>query len=98
MDDGRTISEKAARHGGWIARARAAARNVAAEKGAITIDDVRELCPPPEGADPRIMGAVFQKSEFVRVDFAVSARRSCHGRMIGMFRLRVSARTGRQDG
>lgn len=57
----------------------------------VTVNDVRALCPSPEDADPRIMGAVFQKSEFVRVGFAASERRSCHGRMIGVFRLRSPA-------
>jgi len=75
---------------GWIARARAAARRIAAEKGQVTINDVRAVCPPPEGADPRIMGAVLHKNEFVRVDFMVSERGSCHGRTIGVFRLKGS--------
>jgi hypothetical protein len=96
MDDRGAVLDHEARHGGWIARARAAARNIAAGKGEITIDDVRAVCPPPDGVDPRIMGAVFQKDRFVRVGFAVSERRACHGRMIGVFRLRASAR--RQDG
>jgi hypothetical protein len=96
MDDGRAILDKEARQGGWIARARAAARNIAAGKGEITIDDVRAVCPPPDGVDPRIMGAVFQKNQFVRVGIAVSERRACHGRMIGVFRLRVFARARRE--
>jgi hypothetical protein len=73
---------------GWIGRARAAARRIAAEKGQVTINDVRDVCPPPEGADPRIMGAVLHKGEFTRVDFMVSERRRCHGRTIGVFRLK----------
>jgi hypothetical protein len=75
----------------WVVRARAAARRIASDKGDVTINDVREICPPPEGADPRILGAVFQKAEFVRVGFAVSERRACHGRMIGVFRLKGAA-------
>ena len=72
----------------WIERARDAARNLAAENGEVTINDVRDLCPPPEGADPRIMGSVFLSRDFVRVDFRKSGRAACHGRMIGVFRLR----------
>lgn len=78
-------------HEAWIAHARLAAWRIAFEKGAVTIDDVREVCPPPEDADPRIMGAVFHGGEFVRVGFEVSARRACHGRMIGLFRLKAKA-------
>lgn len=72
----------------WIKNARAAARRIAAEKGQVTVNDVRAVCPPPEGADPRIMGAVFARNEFARVGFTVSERRTCHGRIIGVFRLR----------
>ncbi len=78
-------------NGNWVAQARIAARHIAVEKGEVTINDVREVCPPPEDADPRILGAVFQKNEFVRVGFAVSDRRACHGRMIGVFRLKGAA-------
>jgi hypothetical protein len=77
------------RRGDWIEAARAAARRIAAERGQVTIDDVRAVCPPPEGADPRIMGSVFaRKSEFLRIGFAASGRDACHGRMISVFRLK----------
>ena len=71
-----------------IARARAHARRIAREKGQVTINDVRAYCPPPEGADPRIMGGVFTRAEFVRVGFTMSERKPCHHRFIGVFRLR----------
>jgi hypothetical protein len=85
-------------HAGWIARARAAARRIAAEKGEVTINDVRAVCPPPEDADPRIMGAVLSRNEYVRTGFAVSQRRDCHGRMIGVFRLRPGSAGGERSG
>jgi hypothetical protein len=88
--DTASFSEEA--RGNWIARARAAARRIAAEKGQVTINDVRDICPPPLEADPRIMGAVLHRGEFVRVDFTVSERPSCHGRTIGVFRLRAGMR------
>jgi hypothetical protein len=72
----------------WLSHARDAARRLAAEKGEITVNDVRGVCPPPEGADPRIMGSVFLKREFERVGFRPSSRDACHGRTIGVFRLR----------
>ena len=73
---------------GWISRARDVARRLAEAQGEITINDVREVCPPPDGADPRIMGSVFLKRDFVRVGFAASSRDACHGRPIGVFKPR----------
>ena len=94
MPEPREIFEKdilplfEAARGPWISKARDAARRLAAEKGEITVNDVRAVCPPPDDADPRIMGSVFLKREFVRVGFKASSRDACHGRMIGVFRLR----------
>ncbi len=72
----------------WMKAARGAARKAALEKGRVTIDDVRAVCPPPPDADPRIMGAVFAGGEFVRMGFEASSRAACHGRPIGVFQLR----------
>lgn len=73
----------------WLARARAVARRIAREKGTVTIDEVREYCPPPAGVDPRVMGAVMQPREFEMVKLVESRRKACHGRHIGLFRLRA---------
>lgn len=72
----------------WLEQARGHARRIARDKGEVTIDDVRDHCPPPEDCDPRIMGSVFAGPEFERFDFRASARKACHGRPIGVFRLR----------
>ena len=72
----------------WLTQARAAARRIARENGTVTIDEVREFCPPPEGVDPRVMGAVMQPREFQMVKLVESRRKACHGRHIGVFKLR----------
>jgi hypothetical protein len=74
--------------GAWLTRARGVARNLAAQRGSVTIDEVRALCPPPDDVDPRVMGAVFKRPEFELVDYIESRRKVCHGRHIGIFRLR----------
>lgn len=74
----------------WIETARAAARQIATEKGSVTIDQVREVCPPPDDVDSRIMGNVF-KSGFVRVGYKNSDRREGHGRAICIFELDKAA-------
>lgn len=73
----------------WLARARAHARRIAQKNGYVTIDEVREFCPPPDGVDPRVMGAVMQAREFEMVKLVESRRKACHGRHIGLFRLRA---------
>jgi hypothetical protein len=72
----------------WVQSARAVARRIAAERGQVTIDDVRAVCPPPDGADPRIMGSVFTAGEFRQVGRVNSSRRQCHGRSIAVFALK----------
>lgn len=76
-------------HGPWIEKARVVARQLARERGAVTIDDVREVCPPPAGVDGRVMGAVFRpRKDWECVDYRKSWRRECHGRPVGIFVLR----------
>jgi hypothetical protein len=72
----------------WLMQARSAARSIAMKRGSVTIDEVREHCPPPDDADPRVMGAVFKRDEFELIDYIESRRKACHGRHIGIFRLR----------
>jgi hypothetical protein len=68
----------------WLATARIAALRLYRRLGRpITIDDVRAECPPPDGCDPRVMGAVF--SGWTPVGFTNSRRRACHGRPIRQF-------------
>lgn len=68
------------------------ARRVAAELGRngkrITIDEVREAAPPPAGIDPRCMGGVLTRSEWVKVGYENSGRKTCHGRPVAIFRRR----------
>ncbi len=73
----------------WLARARQTARSIASRRGSVTIDEVRAVCPPPDDVDPRVMGAVFKRAEFELVDYIESRRKACHGRHIGIFRLRA---------
>jgi hypothetical protein len=71
----------------WLSGARAVARQLG-RKGPTNINDVRRLCPLPPGVDPRVMGAVFNKSEWVCVGYKRSSRSTCHNRPIGTFVLR----------
>lgn len=73
---------------GWINEARIVAERLARDRGAVTIDDVREACPPPDGVDPRVMGAVMRPPVFEACGFVLSSRAECHRRPIRVFKLR----------
>lgn len=72
----------------WLERARITARYLARLHGKTNINEVRKECPPPHGIDGRIMGAVFNRKDFIRVGFVNSERRECHGRCVAEFSLR----------
>lgn len=75
----------------FIEEARAVARKLLKYRKSVTIDDVRAVLPPPEGVDPRVMGAVFKASEFESVGWTTSKRKECHKRPIQRFRLKTPA-------
>lgn len=70
----------------YLAKARLCALRLTRKRDTITVDDVREKCPPPEDIDPRVMGAIFAGAEWEAVGFVNSARRACHRRPVRMFR------------
>lgn len=74
------------RRADWLARARRVALELAKDGRLITVDDVRQVCPPPPDADPRVMGAIFAGKDWECVDYFRSGRRACHNRPIGLFR------------
>lgn len=71
-------------HEGWIDRARAKARELARAKGVVTSDDIWHHCPPPEGLEPRTMGAVFHpRRDWRAVGYVKSVRHTVnHGRPV----------------
>jgi hypothetical protein len=76
----------------WISLARQTAERLARQNGQITSDDIWDVCPPPVGADPRVMGAVFaDKTIWQRVGYVKSARKINHGRPVTAWTLRAVA-------
>ena len=71
----------------FLSEARSIARLLALKNGSVTVDDVRNICPPPNGVDPRVMGAVLKSKDFICVGHRKSGRGECHHRPIGVFKL-----------
>ena len=70
----------------YLRRAReVAARLSNGGRRPVSVDDVRQSCPPPEGIDGRVMGAVFNTPEWMPCDYINSTRTECHGRPIRRF-------------
>ena len=72
----------------WLDQARTVARMLGADGGHVTIDEVRERCPPPKDIDPRVMGAVFTRSEWTNCGYIKGVRATSHGRPIATFKLK----------
>lgn len=71
----------------YLTRAREAALKLLETKDTITINDVRDLCPPPKQFDGRVMGAVLTTSDFKATgEYVKSSRSTCHKRPIQKFR------------
>ena len=69
----------------YLARARRYALTLIRHRDSITVDDVRKKFPPPSSVDPRVMGAIFNTSDWVAVGFVNSNRRACHKRPVRQF-------------
>src|SRR5262245_46110632 len=72
----------------WLEQARGVARQIGLQQYHVTIDDVRELCPPPRDVDGRVMGAVFTRKEWQRVGYQASTRGTCYHRPVTVFKLK----------
>lgn len=74
--------------GDWLQQARLVALNIGARQGEVTINDVRAVIQPPTDVDPRVMGAVFLRRDWVLLRHERSTRSVCHNRPVGVFRRR----------
>jgi len=74
----------------WLEQARQEARLLAERHDFVTIEMVRERCPPPAGVDPRVMGAVFTRAEWENCGYVMGKRKESHGRPVAQFRRKSS--------
>lgn len=79
-------------HADWVTDAQTWALNHAMMNGTVTSDDVRDNCPLPEGADPRILGAVFRNGinrRLHKVGYTESRSPRAHARPIPVWSIRT---------
>lgn len=70
----------------YLAKARVVALELYRKSGKpVTVDMVRAVCPPPSGVDGRVMGAVFNRRDWIKMGTVNSHRRTCHARPISQF-------------
>lgn len=72
----------------WLARAKAYALFLGSAGIEVTADDIHDHIPIPQEFDGRVMGAVFHPCVWECVGYVKSRRPICHGRRIGVFRLK----------
>lgn len=71
----------------YLSDARAIAEILVKKKETITVNDIRDILPPPRDVDPRVMGAIFKCKSWEKVGYISSNRASiCHGRPIAVFK------------
>jgi hypothetical protein len=75
----------------WLALARSVARELCLAYGSTTSDDVIGSIGKPINHHYNVVGAIFGKTDFVRVGFTPTKRPSGHARMIGVWALKGEA-------
>lgn len=84
------VSQAAEARMAWVKRARRIALQLAQQNGKVTSDDVlRSMGGYPEGADRRLMGAVFNARDkdfpLMRIGWEPTTRPKAHGRPIAVW-------------
>jgi hypothetical protein len=78
-------------NGRWLEEARRVGKRICTENIVVTIDDIRRLCPLPEGLPLNLYGKVFQEHSFEPIGRIVSTRPEARGRTVLVFTLRYVA-------
>lgn len=88
FDLDRLLDNMAAARSEYYVRAHAWAVAHCRARGSVTADDLHAGCPPPEGVDGRIIGAILRPPVFRPVAYEQSVRRAVnHGRTVRRFQL-----------
>jgi len=74
----------------YVEYARRQARHLIYKHGSVTVDDLRDFIEDsiPAWMSRKFLGAVLAGKEFIPVGFTKTKRKSSHGRLIRIFKLR----------
>lgn len=81
----KVMTDEEATSADFLRRARLVADMLGSLRTDVTIDDVREVCPPPDHVNPAIMGRVFLR-EFGWEPVSYRRSKRGHHRAIAVFR------------
>jgi hypothetical protein len=82
------LSSIETRNSGVIKKLRDQARNLAWERGEISINDLREITELPEDTSPLVFAAVFRGKDWEPCGFTMAAHPQAHARTVRLYRLR----------
>lgn len=60
--------------------------------GPLTIDQVREQCPPPQIFNAKVLGAVFNTEKWQKRGYEPTKIKSSHGRLVAIWELKPEYR------
>lgn len=69
----------------FLSLCRWVAKRIVKKQGFVTTDDVRKQVTIPEGVDGRVMGAVFNASDWEKVGYTQTKIKTSHSRPIAVF-------------
>lgn len=73
----------------YITKARRFAADFARRWGVVSINDVRDGCPPPADVPPAALGAVFKERDvWVAVSFTLANHPAAHARVVRVYKLK----------
>lgn len=78
----------------WLEEARVVAEKLGSSGSLVDVNMVRDVVPPPEDIDPRIMGAIFRTKQWKKIGYVNSGRATCHNRPIAQFVLKSFSSIG----
>jgi hypothetical protein len=76
----------------YLAHCRDVAERLYNLHGPISIDQVREQCPPPEMFNAKVLGAVFLTEKWQKRGYEPTKIKSSHGRLVAIWELKPEYR------